>query len=132
MALATAAIYATDYTRLRQEADASQATVMSPGAPCNHDAETFSEFLVKFTTDAGFNSERCDISAIFAIKPISDYRALVVTQGHEAGYMQLWETESASKVKLVCKYAGAPADYSYIFERHDGKWRLIDRLTEDF
>ncbi len=121
-----------DYAALRREADASQAAVTSPSAPCNSRAETFAEFIVKFTVDEAFNAERSKISPMFAIKPIANYRALVVTSGHEAGYYQVWQEKGPDMVKLACAYADSPADYLYIFRRQGDKWFLVDRVTPDF
>ena len=109
-----------------------QAAVTSPSAPCNRGDEPFSQFLVKFTTDGSFAKERTSLSPIFALKSIADYRALVVSSGHETGYIQTWQVVDPSRVKLVCGYDRSP-DYSYIFARGaDGKWKLVDRVTEDF
>lgn len=133
MTVATAAmLHAADYAALRREADASQAAVTSPSAACNRQGETFAEFIVRFTVDQGFNAERSKLQSMFAIKPIADYRALVVTSGHEAGYYQVWQNDGPDLVKLVCAYAGAPADYHYVFRRQGGKWFLVDRITPDF
>ena len=121
---------AADIPALRRAADASQAAVTSPSAPCNSGDEPFAQFLVKFTTDGSFAKERTSLSPIFALKSIADYRALVVSSGHETGYIQTWQVPS--RVKLVCGYDRSP-DYSYIFARGaDGKWKLVDRVTEDF
>lgn len=121
-----------DYAALRREADASQAAVTSPSAPCNRGEETFAEFLVKFTVDKEFNAARSKIAGVFAINPIADYRALVVTSGHNAGYCQMWNAAGPDSVTLVCAFAGAPADYHYVFRRQGGKWFLVDRVTPDF
>lgn len=132
-ALAMAAqCLAADFAALRREADASQAAVTSPSAACNRDGETFAEFIVKFTVDKAFNADRSKISSVFAINPIADYRALVVTSGHEAGYCQMWQDVGPDAVTLSCAYAGAPADYHYLFRRQGGKWFLVDRVTPDF
>lgn len=123
---------AADIPALRRVADASQAAVTSPSAPCNSGDEPFAQFLVKFTTDGSFAKERTSLSPIFALKSIADYRALVVASGHETGYIQTWQVVDPSRVKLVCGYDRSP-DYSYIFARGaDGKWKLVDRVTEDF
>lgn len=132
MAVLALQAVAADYAAIRRDADTSQATVTSPGAECNRDAETFAEFIVKFTTDAAFAAERSKIAQIFALKSPADYRALVVTSGHEAGYVQMWKIIGPDRVKLVCGFAGAPADYGYIFTRKGGKWMLVDRVTEEF
>ena len=121
-----------DYGALRRDADTSQASVTAPGAACNSEGETFAEFIVKFTVDQAFNAERTKLSAMFALKPIANYRAYVVTSGNDAGYYQVWKDARADSVTLVCAYAGAPADYHYIFRRTGGKWYLVDRITPDF
>lgn len=123
---------AADFAALRREADASQAAVTSPSAACNREGETFAEFIVKFTVDKAFNADRSKISSVFAINPIADYRALVVTSGHEAGYCQMWQDVGPDAVTLSCAYAGSPADYHYLFRRQGGKWFLVDRVTPDF
>lgn len=124
--------HAADFAALRREADASQAAVTSPSAACNRDGETFAEFIVKFTVDKAFNADRSKISSVFAISPIADYRALVVTSGHQAGYCQKWCDVGADAVTLSCAYADAAPDYHYIFRRQGGKWFLVDRITPDF
>ncbi|MBD5186334.1 MAG: hypothetical protein HDS92_06985 [Bacteroidales bacterium] len=131
VAVATQAL-AADLAALRRQTDASQAAVTSPSAPCNKEAESFSEFIVKFTVDEAFNASRSKISSMFALKPVADYRALVVTTGHDAGYYQQWQEIGADSVVLACAYAGAPADYHYVFRRQGGKWYLVDRITPDF
>lgn len=124
--------FAADYAALRQKAEASQAMVTSPSAPCNKQAETFAEFLVHFTTDKAFNAQRSKIAEIFALSPVANYRALVVTAGNDAGYCQIWQDAGPDSVTLSCGFAGAPADYNYLFHRRDGKWFLTDRITPDF
>lgn len=126
------AVSAADYAATRRDAEATQGAVTSPGAACNRDDERFADFLVKFTGDAAFHAERSKVSSMFALKSPSGYRALVITDGHDSGYCQMWEIVSADRVKLVCGFAGAPADYSYLFTRTAGKWYLVDRVTEDF
>ncbi|MCF0218256.1 MAG: hypothetical protein HUK14_00590 [Muribaculaceae bacterium] len=124
---------AQDFAALRRTADESQAAVMSPSAACNRgEGEAFSEFLVKFTVDQPFNAERSKISKVFALKSIANYRALVVTSGHEAGYTQTWKIDGADRVSLYCGFADAPADYHYLFRRAGGKWTLADRVVDDF
>ena len=125
---------AQDFAALRRQADTSQAQVTSPGADCNRgEGEAFAEFIVKFTTDAAFNAERSKLSGVFALKPIANYRALVTTSGHEAGYTQMWQIKSPGCVRLVCGYDGMPSDYTFVFKRADkGLWRLVDRVTDSF
>ena len=124
---------AQDFAALRRAADESQAAVMSPPAACNRgEGETFSEFLEKLTVDPAFNAERSKISKVFALKPIANYRALVVNSGHEAGYTQTWKVDGADRVSLYCGFADAPADYHYLFLRTDGQWTLADRIVDDF
>lgn len=134
LAAVSLCVSAADMAALRRQADASQAAVTAPGAQCNQgDGEKFAEFIVKFTVDPGFNGNRTRMSQVFALKPIANYKALVVSQGHDAGYTQVWKMPSADEVQLVCGYADAPADYVYIFRRQaDGTWQLIDRTTPDF
>lgn len=131
---ATIAANAADPAALRRTADASQAAITAPGAQCNQgEGETFAEFIVKFTVDSEFNAKRTRMSQVFALKPIANYKALVVTQGHEAGYYQRWNMPSADEVHLVCGFADAPVDFVYIFRRQaDGTWLLVDRNTPDF
>lgn len=128
----TLAATAVDLASQRRDAEATQGVVTSPGAACNRDDEKFSDFLVRFTGDAAFHAGRSKVSKMFALKTPASYRALVVTEGHDSGYCQQWEIVGADRVKLVCGFAGAPADYSYLFTRTDGKWFLVDRVTEDF
>ena len=124
---------AQDFAALRRAADDSQAMVTSPSAACNRgEGETFAEFLVKFTVDQAFNGQRSKIAKIFALKPIANYRALVVTSGHEAGYTQTWKIDGPDKVSLYCGFADAPADYHYLFQRAGGEWTLVDRIVDDF
>lgn len=124
---------AIDFGALRHEADNSRTTVTSPGAPCNRDGEKFSEFIVRFTTDAEFAASRTRLGRMFALPSNADYRAKVITEGHEAGYIQWWQIVDNGKVKLSCRLGDGPTDYSYIFVRgDDGNWMLTDRITEDF
>lgn len=123
---------AADFAKIRRDVEASQGAVTSPGAACNRADEKFCDFLVKFTADADFHARRSKVSKMFALKTPSSYRAMVVTDGHDSGYNQKWEIVGADRVKLVCGFADAPADYSFLFTRTSGEWHLVDRVTEDF